>query len=550
MFAKPRWTTEWAKTPADWPTDSLGPSLRLLPEMLCLQSFGDQASQLKELPWMGIAREIAEGASTTSSTFASGCSLTVPELRRHLASWRASSYLVDAVIGWKGHYEPKELCEASRPGAWLADFIYTLLLVEKKLAKPKVKFCVVLNSTYVAVARELGLIHDQYRSANNVGNVVEWLAWAAYEERKYAFLVSLLGRCVELREQSSAAQTTTLASLASSGAGAAPLASSGAGAAPAEGPTSEGDVDEPGVLGPCHIVFPAQRPADEAAKVAEQERQRVSELRAETKVSVTLPASNRHSDESIEQARPNDTWAGIREVPGADGSDWTPVEAARQRADSRGERRVTRGQWNHDTRTWDKDTWTWHEDRSDAGHWQGQSSSSSSAGWDNSDRWSDRRWQEQPAGAATVLPGIETRLDDDWEEVTLEEPVVQQPAALPPWLQSKLGKALRQLVAPTPADIDRWMEEIRDAFHAQPDQLRTVEIDAAEDLGSRQRSARKAGRWRAFLNTQYGGKEGLRRALAARAGGSGLPSPLNLGSHDPEGRRPRRRTPPKRGRRA
>jgi hypothetical protein len=141
-------------------------------------------------------------------------------------------------------------------------------------------------------------------------------------------------------------------------------------------------------------------------------------------------------------------------------------------------------------------------------------------------------------------------LDDDWEEVKLEEPVVQQPAALPPWLQSELGKALRQLVAPTPADIDRWIDQLRDAFHAQPDQLRTVEIDAAADLGSRQRSTRKAGRWRAFLNTQYGGKEGLRRALAARAGGSGLPSPLNLGSHDPEGRRPRRRTPPKRGRRA
>ena len=126
---------------------------------------------------------------------------------------------------------------------------------------------------------------------------------------------------------------------------------------------------------------------------------------------------------------------------------------------------------------------------------------------------------------------------------------MQQAVALPPWLQSELGEVGR-LVAPTPADLDRWVDRLRDAFHAQPDQLRTLELDATAGLGSRQRAARKTSRWRAFLDIHYGGKDGLRRELAARAGSSSLPRPLTLGSHNPEGPRPRRRTPPKRGRRA
>ena len=99
------WNTAWARTPSDWhdEPDSLAPSLRLLPEMQRLQLFGRQASQLKQLPWLDMAREIAEGAcSAASSTFLSRCSLTVPELSQHIENWRANNDLVDAVIGWKG----------------------------------------------------------------------------------------------------------------------------------------------------------------------------------------------------------------------------------------------------------------------------------------------------------------------------------------------------------------------------------------------------------------------------------------------------------------
>ena len=57
--------------------------------------------------------------------------MTLPQLGQYIADWRASNLLVFAVMGWKGRYEPAALCEASRPGAWLADFMYTLVVIEK-----------------------------------------------------------------------------------------------------------------------------------------------------------------------------------------------------------------------------------------------------------------------------------------------------------------------------------------------------------------------------------------------------------------------------------
>ena len=106
---------------------------------------------------MALAKEVAEGACSTARL--SDCSLTVPELRQHIKNWRASNYLADDVIGWKGRYSSKELMVASRPGAWMADFFHTCIKIEK-VARPRVKYLPVLNATYVELAKELGLIQD------------------------------------------------------------------------------------------------------------------------------------------------------------------------------------------------------------------------------------------------------------------------------------------------------------------------------------------------------------------------------------------------------
>ena len=59
------------------------------------------------------------------------CSMTLSQLGQYIVHWRASNQLVESVMGWKGRYERATLCVASRPGAWLADFMYTLVLIEK-----------------------------------------------------------------------------------------------------------------------------------------------------------------------------------------------------------------------------------------------------------------------------------------------------------------------------------------------------------------------------------------------------------------------------------
>ena len=52
------------------------------------------------------------------------------------------------------------------------------------------------NATYVWLCKELGQEHPHCRSASNVGHVFEWIVWAAYEENRYDFIVSLTAHAV------------------------------------------------------------------------------------------------------------------------------------------------------------------------------------------------------------------------------------------------------------------------------------------------------------------------------------------------------------------
>ena len=92
---------------------------------------GRSISQLEDLPWPDMASEIAGHVCIHNRTLLASCSMYLPQLGQYIADWRASNELVDNVMGWKGRYESFALCEASRPGAWLADFIYTLVRIEE-----------------------------------------------------------------------------------------------------------------------------------------------------------------------------------------------------------------------------------------------------------------------------------------------------------------------------------------------------------------------------------------------------------------------------------
>ena len=69
------------------------------------------------------------------------------------------------------------------------------MVIEKEDVQSKAIYSVVHNSTYVWLCKELGQDHSYYCSANNISNVFERLVWAAYEEKRYDFIASLMAHC-------------------------------------------------------------------------------------------------------------------------------------------------------------------------------------------------------------------------------------------------------------------------------------------------------------------------------------------------------------------
>ena len=82
-----------------------------------LQQMGSSFPQLKGLPWVEMADTVAKHVCTQSCTLFASCSINLPQLSEYIWSWRASNKSVDVIMGWKGRYEPKVLCEDCRPGA-------------------------------------------------------------------------------------------------------------------------------------------------------------------------------------------------------------------------------------------------------------------------------------------------------------------------------------------------------------------------------------------------------------------------------------------------
>ena len=68
----------------------------------------------------------------------------VSDVKRYLQNWRRQSCVVEDFMTWHC-CSPTEMCEASRPGAWLADVLYTVMLVEQRSARPTVKYVAVGN---------------------------------------------------------------------------------------------------------------------------------------------------------------------------------------------------------------------------------------------------------------------------------------------------------------------------------------------------------------------------------------------------------------------
>ena len=94
-----------------------------------------------------------------------------------------------------GHFD-QPLRDLSRPGAWLLDSFYTEVLVVLGERPPNIQYEVVGNRALQAMAGHIFVEQTcanalRHRCRNYVGNVMEHLAWLAFEDGREELIVAL-----------------------------------------------------------------------------------------------------------------------------------------------------------------------------------------------------------------------------------------------------------------------------------------------------------------------------------------------------------------------
>ena len=126
------WETRWERTPDTWVDwgDSLHQALRTFKiiedEVPRLREYAQKVSKLNQIPWMEIAREIADGVNRQDARLESAHDMmSIGQLREYVEEWRKKCESVDKLIKWNlfPHDGPKTLAEFSRPGAYEQSFL-------------------------------------------------------------------------------------------------------------------------------------------------------------------------------------------------------------------------------------------------------------------------------------------------------------------------------------------------------------------------------------------------------------------------------------------
>ena len=122
------WETSWTRSPTTWVdyANSLGQAFdtfkNIEEEVPKLRNYAQQFGRLKDMPWMAIAREIADGVNRRDEHLESANDMMgVGQLREYIDRWRTMCTTVDKLISWQlfpARDGPKKLTEFSRPGAY------------------------------------------------------------------------------------------------------------------------------------------------------------------------------------------------------------------------------------------------------------------------------------------------------------------------------------------------------------------------------------------------------------------------------------------------
>ena len=126
------WETSWTRSPDTWvdSPDSLRHAFDIFKiiedEVPRLREYAQEKSKLKEMPWMEIASEIADGVDRQDARLESASHImSVGQLREYVDEWMEKCESVHKLITWRLFPEDsaaKTLAEFSRPGAYEQPF--------------------------------------------------------------------------------------------------------------------------------------------------------------------------------------------------------------------------------------------------------------------------------------------------------------------------------------------------------------------------------------------------------------------------------------------
>ena len=122
------WETSWTRSPDTWVdyANSVGQAFNTFKnidhEVPRLRDYAQQFGRLNEMPWMAIAREIADGVNRQDERLESANAMMgIEQLHKYVESWRAECMTVDKLINrqlFPAASGPNTLTQFSRPGIY------------------------------------------------------------------------------------------------------------------------------------------------------------------------------------------------------------------------------------------------------------------------------------------------------------------------------------------------------------------------------------------------------------------------------------------------
>ena len=152
----------WTGDPGRWKDDSKVET-EGLENMPRLMSLAERATLLREFPWRDLVKSVYTQAKAAAKVQSSDMQVVVGTLglrdtdglKNYLTAWAAGSQRVKQTLAWE-LASPKQMCQMSRPGAWLGDVVFTdLLVVFGKRAN--MQYAAVGNKFYTWLGGALGV---------------------------------------------------------------------------------------------------------------------------------------------------------------------------------------------------------------------------------------------------------------------------------------------------------------------------------------------------------------------------------------------------------